>query len=98
MNRKIRKDPCSGLLPNMPNETMIQGRMRISTNGRAEAEKHKFIRKGTGSDFRSGLPIGNGDFGASMHGMPDNLTFNIAKMTCGGTISMHLSPAIPTAE
>lgn len=79
MNKKIRKDPYIGLLPNMPNETMIQGRMRISTNGRAEAAKHTFRRKGTAVDFRSGMPIGNGDFGASMHGMPDNLTFNIAK-------------------
>ena len=79
MNRKIRKDPCSGLLPNMPNETMFSGRMRINTNGKTEASKHTFKRKGTAADFRAGMPIGNGDFGASMHGMPDNLTFNIAK-------------------
>ena len=79
MDKKIRKDPYSGLLPNSPNETMVQGRMRISTNGKAEALKHTFRRKGTVADFRSGMPIGNGDFGASMHGMPDNLTFNIAK-------------------
>lgn len=79
MDKKIRKDPYTGLLPNMPNETMVRGRMRINTNGVAEAAKHKFIRKGTAADFRSGMPIGNGDFGASMHGMPDNLTFNIAK-------------------
>lgn len=77
--RKMRKDPCSGLLPSMPNETMEAGRMRISTSGRAEAKKHIFRRSGTAADFRSGMPIGNGDFGASMHGMPDNLTFNIAK-------------------
>ncbi len=79
MNKKMRKDPCSGLLPNMPNETMVSDRMRIRTNGRAEAAKHNFKRNGTAADFRSGLPIGNGDFGASMHGLPDNLTFNIAK-------------------
>ncbi len=79
MNRKIRKDPCGGLLANMPNETMVQGRMRISTSGKAETAKHTFRRKGTAADFRAGMPIGNGDFGASMHGMPDNLTFNIAK-------------------
>ena len=79
MDKKIRKDPCSGLLPSMPNETMQRGRMRINTTGAAEAEKHSFRRNGTAADFRSGMPIGNGDFGASMHGMPDNLTFNIAK-------------------
>ena len=79
MNRKSRKDPCSGILPNMPNETMHTDRMRIRTSGKAEAKKHTFKRSGTAVDFRAGLPIGNGDFGASMHGMPDNLTFNIAK-------------------
>ncbi len=79
MNRKMRKDPCCGLLPNMPNEIMRPGRMRINTSGKAEAAKHTFKRKGTAADFRSGMPIGNGDFGASMHGLPDNLTFNIAK-------------------
>lgn len=75
----MRKDAGCGLLPNMPCETMMPGRMRINTNGKAEAAKHTFRRNGTAADFRSGMPIGNGDFGASMHGMPDNLTFNIAK-------------------
>lgn len=79
MDRKTRKDPCSGILPSMPNETMIGERMRIRTDGRREAEKYTFRRDGTAADFRSGMPIGNGDFGASMHGAPDNLTFNIAK-------------------
>lgn len=79
MNRKMRKDPCSGLLPNMPNETMVPGRIRVNTDGCGEARKHRFTRNGTAADFRAGMPIGNGDFGASMHGMPDNLTFNIAK-------------------
>jgi len=79
MDKKTRKDPCSGILPSMPNETMMPGRMRINTNGKTEAEKYAFMRNGTGYDFRSGMPIGNGDFGASMHGFPDNLTYNIAK-------------------
>lgn len=79
MDRKIRKDPGSGMLPQLPNETMMTGRMRINTDGRREAEKYTFRRNGTAADFRSGMPVGNGDFGASMHGMPDNLTFNIAK-------------------
>ncbi|MCQ2463770.1 MAG: glycoside hydrolase N-terminal domain-containing protein [Clostridia bacterium] len=79
MNRKIRKDACCGLLPHMPGETMVPGRMRINTNGKNEAKKHTFTRKGTARDFRSGMPVGNGDFGAVMHGLPDNLTFNIAK-------------------
>lgn len=76
---KDAKNPCAGILPSMPNETMAAGRMRINTSGRAEAAKHTFRRNGTAADFRSGMPIGNGDFGASMHGAPDNLTFNIAK-------------------
>jgi hypothetical protein len=25
------------------------------------------------------MPIGNGDFGAAVHGYPDNLTFHIGK-------------------
>ena len=79
MNRKIRKDTGRGLLPNMPCETMMPGRMRIKTSGKDEAAKHIIRRSGTAVDFRSGMPIGNGDFGASMHGTPDNLTFNIAQ-------------------
>lgn len=79
MDKKIRKDLGCGLLPRLPNETMQAERMRIHTSGSAEAERHSFHRRGTASDFRSGLPIGNGDFGAVMHGSPDNLTFNIAK-------------------
>lgn len=68
-----------GILPNLPDETMTPGRMRIETNGFLEAKKHDYIRKGSVLDFRDALPIGNGDFGASIHGFPDNYTFNIGK-------------------
>ena len=75
----MRGKPGKGLLPNLPDETMVCGRMRIDTDGKKEAKKYSFTRSGTGREFRDGMMIGNGDFGASMHGMPDNLTFNIAK-------------------
>ncbi len=74
-----RKKTFCGILPNLPDETMIPGRMRINTDGRIEAEKHFYHRNSTVSDFRYAYIIGSGDFGASVHGTPDNYTYHIAK-------------------
>ena len=71
-----RKKPLSGLLPTLPDETMRPGRMRIATDGFKEAEKHVYERRGTVGDFRRAYVIGNGDFGAAVHGTPDNYTFD----------------------
>ncbi len=75
----IRKKPFCGILPNYPDETMMPGRMRINTDGRKEAEKHFYERKSTVPDFRFAYIIGSGDFGASVHGNPDNYTYHLAK-------------------
>lgn len=53
--------------------------MRIRTDGRKEAEKHFYSRNSTASDFRYAYILGSGDFGASVHGTPDNYTYHIAK-------------------
>lgn len=74
-----KRKPFSGILPNLPDETMTPGRMRIKTDGCEEAKRHIIERDGSSVDFRSGMPIGNGDFGAMIHGYPDNYTFHIAK-------------------
>ena len=79
MAAKIRKKPNSGILPNLPDETMVPGRMRVNTNGRNEAAKHIYERKGTASDFRRAYIIGGGDIGAAVHGTPDNYTYHICK-------------------
>ncbi len=79
-NAKLkRKKTFCGILPNLPDETMIPGRMRINTDGRKEAEKHSYYRNGTVSDFRYAYILGSGDFGASVHGTPDNYSYHIAK-------------------
>ena len=74
-----RKKPLSGLLPDLPDETMTPGRMRIATTGAKEAEKHVYTRFGTVTDFRRAYIIGGGDFGASVHGTPDNYVYHICK-------------------
>ena len=74
-----RKKTFCGILPNFPDETAVPGRMRINTDGHKEAMKHFYDRKGTVTDFRNAYVIGDGDFGASVHGTPDNYTYHIAK-------------------
>lgn len=74
-----RKQPLTGLLPHMPDETMVPGRMRLDTDGAKEAEKHFYERRGTVPDFRRAYVIGSGDLGAAIHGTPDNYTYHICK-------------------
>ena len=77
--RQKRKKPLCGLLPDLPDETMAPGRMRVNTSGVKEAEKHAYRRQGTVTDFRRAYIIGGGDFGAAVHGTPDNYIYHIAK-------------------
>ena len=77
--KMYRKKPFSGILPHLPDETMMPGRMRIDTNGKKEAEKHFYERHGTAYDFRRAYIVGNGDIGAAIHGTPDNYTYHICK-------------------
>ena len=77
--RKCRKNINTGLLPRLPDEVMVPGRMRIATDGEKEAAKHVYERKGTVPDFRRAYIIGSGDIGAAVHGTPDNYTYHICK-------------------
>ena len=47
--------------------------------GRAATPLAAAALDGSVFDWRKALPIGNGDFGAAIHGYPDNYTFHIAK-------------------
>lgn len=79
MSGKIeRKSPDRGILPRIHDETPPEY-VRIITSGSAEAEKYSYIRKGTAPDFKTAFPLGDGDFGAAVHGYPDNYTYNIGK-------------------
>ena len=79
-NKKLRrKKPFCGLLPDLPDETMTPGRMRVATTGAKEAEKHVYERRGTVTDFRRAYIIGGGDIGAAVHGTPDNYVYHICK-------------------
>ncbi len=74
-----RKKPLCGLLPELPDETMTPGRMRVASTGVKEAAKHVYTRPGTVTDFRRAYIIGGGDFGAAVHGTPDNYIYHICK-------------------
>lgn len=69
----------NGILPNRHEETMNPERMRIRTNGVDMAKKHIFRRDETPVDMKGAMPVGNGDIGALVHGMPDNYMLRIAK-------------------
>ena len=77
--KSIRKKPFCGLLPHLPDETMVPGRMRIASAGVKEAQKHVYERRGTVTDFRRAYIIGGGDIGAAVHGTPDNYIYHICK-------------------
>ena len=92
---KKRKNPRRGMLPHLPDETMTPNqqivcgaanqstpgklRMRINTDGKKEMQRYAYTRNHTTTDYRNGLPIGNGDFGCSIHGAPDAMMFDFAK-------------------
>ncbi len=77
MNTKKYGD--NGILPNIHEEAMNPDRMRIKLSGVEMAKQNGFCRKGTVSDMKQAMPVGNGDFGALIHGMPDNYLIRIAK-------------------
>ena len=74
---RINKD--KGVLGLMPNEVMPERYLRFRVDPVKRAESQSFYRDRTAPDWRQAMPIGNGDFGAAVHGYPDNLTFHIGK-------------------
>jgi|GEM_PF-760827 len=74
-----REDTRNGLLKRMPNEAMSGEHLRFKVDPVKRAESQSFHRDRTVPDWRQAMPIGNGDFGAAVHGYPDNLTFHIGK-------------------
>ena len=72
-------DMPTGLLDKLPDETMSDAHMRIKMVPLKKVKSHAFSRSQTVPDWRQAMPIGNGDFGAAVHGYPDNLTFHIGK-------------------
>ncbi len=77
--KKYNKGIDNGIFPNVHGETMNPKRMRIKANGKDMAKKHNFRRDGTVVDMKCAMPVGNGDFGATVHGMPDDYHIRIAK-------------------
>ncbi len=75
--KKVRDN--NGILPNAHEEAMNPDRMRIKDSGLKMAKQNGFFREGTVSDMKQAMPVGNGDFGALIHGMPDNYFIRIAK-------------------
>ena len=53
--------------------------LRVKCDPLRRCGTNNFEREGSVLDWRKALPIGNGDFGAAIHGYPDNHTFHIAK-------------------
>ena len=71
--------PNRGLLTNLPEEVMTERQLRVKCDPVGRCGTNNFEREGSVLDWRKGLPIGNGDFGAAIHGYPDNYCFHIAK-------------------
>lgn len=78
-NLKKRTSPLRGMLPHLPDETMVPDRMRIRTSGHKEMARHAYTRDHATVDFRNGFPIGNGDMGCIVHGAPTSMHFIIGK-------------------
>ncbi len=79
MELKKRNSPLRGMLPHLPDETMDPNRMRIHTLGRNEMARHAYTRDHSTLDYRNGFPIGNGDFGCTVHGAPTSMHFIFGK-------------------
>ncbi len=71
--------PNRGLLAELPEERMSDRHLRVRCDPVWRCGTNNFEREGSVLDWRKGLPIGNGDIGAAIHGYPDNYTFHIAK-------------------
>ncbi len=71
--------PNRGLLTTLPDEVMSDRFLRVRCDPVWRCGTNNFERKDSVLDWRKALPVGNGDFGASIHGYPDNYTFHIAK-------------------
>jgi len=71
--------PNRGMLTELPEETMADRHLRVQCDPVWRCGTNNFEREGSVLDWRKALPIGNGDFGAAIHGYPDNYTFHIAK-------------------
>jgi hypothetical protein len=69
----------TGLIKSKSVEVMTEKYLRFKVDPVKRAEWQSFHRDRTVADWRQGMPIGNGDFGATVHGYPDNLTFHIGK-------------------
>lgn len=71
--------PNRGLLAELPEERMSDRHLRVKCDPVWRCGTNNFEREGSVLDWRKALPIGNGDFGAAIHGYPDNYTFHISK-------------------
>ena len=69
----------TGLIKSKSVEVMTEQYLRFKVDPVKRAEWQSFHRDRSVLDWRQGMPIGNGDFGATVHGYPDNLTFHIGK-------------------
>jgi hypothetical protein len=68
-----------GVLPALPDQTMDDSLMRVKFDHAKRVQSMALRRNKTSDDWRFGLPIGDGDFGAAIWGMPDKMHFDIGK-------------------
>jgi len=75
----VAQGASNGLLKRLPDEVMPAEYLRFKVDPVQRAQSQSFHRDRTAPDWRQAMPIGNGDFGAAVHGYPDNLSFHIGK-------------------
>ena len=68
-----------GILDSLPDQTMDASLLRVKDDVAARIAAHAFIREKYEHDWRFGLDIGDGDFGAAIYGTPQSLRFEIGK-------------------
>lgn len=92
--------PNRGLLSTLPDEVMSDRFLRVRCDPVWRCGTNNFEREGSVLDWRKALPIGNGDFGAAIHGYPDNYTFHLAKndVWWDNVAELDPYPAMPFTE
>jgi hypothetical protein len=84
-----------GVLPALPDQTMDGSYMRVKMDLAKRIQSDALVRNSTSvNDWRFGLDIGDGDFGAAIYGYPNAMCFDIGK----NDITIYdyaLEPAFP---
>lgn len=84
----------AGLLSTFSNDRIDDSLMRVKLDRAKRVKDHALVRDRTSDDWRFALDVGDGDFGAAIYGLPNQMRFDIGK----NDITIHdreISPSFP---